>query len=403
MIQVPAMVALQNGMGGLASMLVSFVELIRSSAELSAVGNVTGYAGVVVGSVTFSGSVVAAGKLANMIAQRPVVFRRHNLILLLTALGCLALIAGAVFTDGAARQVFLLGLLAMSMAVGVVFAVRIGGADMPVVISFLNTLSGLAAGIVGVTIENTLLIAVGVTVASSGTILTVVMCTSMNRSLLNVFVGIKVPTLQPETGENGETGETGDGAPAAAAPVADDPLSQATAALQEASSVIIVPGYGMAQAHAQFRVVALAEELERRHKQVRFAVHPVAGRMPGHMHVLLAEAEVDYDKLFEMKDIAADFPATDVVLVVGACDVVNPAAVETEGTPISGMPILPAHEAGRVIVCNLDAQPGYSGVPNTLYDNEKAILLFGDAKETVGELLAGLDGAPAAAAEVIKQ
>ena len=189
-------------------------------------------------------------------------------------------------------------------------------------------------------------------------------------------------------------------APAAApaAPAADDPQSRALAALRAADSVIVVPGYGMAQAHAAFEVVRLATLLEKEGKQVRFAVHPVAGRMPGHMHVLLAEAEVEYEKLFEMKDINDDFAATDVVLVVGACDVVNPAAVSTTDTPISGMPILNAHEAGTVIVCNLDEKPGYSGVPNPLYDDPKALLLFGDAKATLGGLITALEApAPAAA------
>jgi len=183
-------------------------------------------------------------------------------------------------------------------------------------------------------------------------------------------------------------------APAPAAPAT--PEARALAALREARSVIVVPGYGMAQAHAQFEVVRLANLLEADGRQVRYAVHPVAGRMPGHMHVLLAEAEVEYEQLFEMKDINDDFAETDAVLIVGACDVVNPAAIQTEGTPISGMPILRAHEAGSVIVCNLDEKPGYSGVPNPLYEDEKAILLFGDAKATLAGLISGLE-APAAA------
>ncbi len=195
--------------------------------------------------------------------------------------------------------------------------------------------------------------------------------------------------------------ERGDAAPAPAAPAADDPQSRALAALRGAQSVIVVPGYGMAQAHAAFEVVRLANLLEKEGKQVRYAVHPVAGRMPGHMHVLLAEAEVEYEKLFEMQDINDDFASTDVVLVVGACDVVNPAANSSEDTPISGMPILNADQAGAVIVCNLDEKPGYSGVPNPLYDDPKALLLFGDAKGTLEGLIAGLergDAAPAPAA-----
>jgi len=392
MIQIPALVAFQHGAGGVAAFLVAFVELTRTTAELTTLGVVSGLVGLVVGAATFSGSLIASGKLAGKLKQRPTVLPAHNLVLLSLALLVVAAGIGAGLASGGLAILILALLVALSTTLGVVFAVRIGGADMPVLISFLNATAGVAAAFVGVVIESRLLIAAGATVASSGSILTAVMCTSMNRSLLNVFVGIKAAAT-PSPG----VPSAAPAAPAAPA-LADDPLAQAVAALREASSVIVVPGYGMAQAHAQFAVVGLAEALERQHKQVRFAVHPVAGRMPGHMHVLLAEAEADYEKLFEMKDIADDFATTDVVLVVGACDVVNPAAVESQGTPISGMPILPAHQAGRVIVCNLDEKPGYSGVPNTLYDNEKAILLFGDAKQTVGELLSGLEAAPAAPA-----
>ena len=388
MIQIPAMVALQNGMGGLASMLVSFVELTRASSELSTVSIVSGYAGIVVGAVTLSGSLVAAGRLSTVLKQQPTFYKRHNLILLLVLGVIMALIAGAALTGGAAQQAFLLALIAASLYLGVVFAIRIGGADMPVIISFLNTLSGLAAAIVGVTIQNTLLIAAGATVTSSGSILTWVMCTSMNRSLLNVLTG----TMKTRGG-GGKIEWPGAAEAAPAAPAADDPQSRSLAALAAAESVIIVPGYGMAQAHAAPEVARLADLLERRGKRVRFAVHPVAGRMPGHMHVLLAEAEVEYEKLFEMKDINDDFAATDAVLVVGACDVVNPAAIRTEGTPISGMPILRAHEAGAVIVANLDEKPGYSGVDNPLYEDPKALLLFGDAKDTVERLIVGLESA----------
>ncbi len=389
MIQIPALVAFQHGAGGVAALLVSFVELTRTSAELTPIGTISGYVGLIVGSATFAGSMIAAGKLANKLKQQPTVYRHHNLILLLIIAAGVALTVAGVLTGGVAQQLLLFGLIAMSMVLGVVFAIRIGGADMPVLISFLNATAGLAAAFVGVVIESTLLIAAGATVASSGSILTWVMCTGMNRSLLNVLIGQrkkKGGSVQTPVAKKAE-------APAAAAPAAsaDTPQGRALDALRAADSVIVVPGYGMAQAHAAFEVVRLANLLEKEGKQVRYAVHPVAGRMPGHMHVLLAEAEVEYEKLFEMQDINDDFAATDVVLVVGACDVVNPAANSSEDTPISGMPILNADQAGAVIVCNLDEKPGYSGVPNPLYDDPKALLLFGDAKGSLEGLIVGLE------------
>jgi NAD(P) transhydrogenase subunit beta len=276
------------------------------------------------------------------------------------------------------------------VALGVVFSVRIGGADMPVLISFLNATAGLAAALVGVQIQNRLLIACGATVAASGSILTAVMCRAMNRPLLNVFTGLK-PAAEPEAAVSapGEAAAP-DLAPAEApAPrvVPADPYAAAADLIRAARTVVIIPGYGMALAHAQFEVAKLADLLTRRGAEVLFAVHPVAGRMPGHMHVLLAEADVDPDTLFEMREVNPRLKDADVALVVGACDVVNPAAIHTQGTPISGMPILAAHEARRVIVFNLDEKPGYSGVPNTLYDDPRTLLLLGDAKETVAEVI----------------
>lgn len=392
MIQIPALVAFQHGAGGVAAFLVAFVELARGTAALTTLGRVSALVGLVVGAATFSGSLVASGKLAGRIAQRPAVLPAHSTILAVLGLAVVLMAVAAGVVAGTAALPLLVALVVLSTALGVVFAVRIGGADMPVLISFLNATAGVAAAFVGVVIENRLLIAAGATVASSGSILTAVMCASMNRSLMNVFVGNKAvePTraVWPADQDPAPVAPASLGQPLAGI---SDPRVRAVESLQRASSVIIVPGYGMAQAHAQFAVVALAEQLERQHKRVRFAVHPVAGRMPGHMHVLLAEADADYDKLFEMKDIAADFATTDVALVVGACDVVNPAAIDSQGTPISGMPILPVHEAGAVIVCNLDTRPGYSGVFNTLYQDERAILLFDDAKQTVGKLLAALE------------
>ncbi len=383
MTRIPALIALQNGAGGGASLLVAAVELSRMGADPGVLPAIFGVAGALVGGVALAGSLVAAAKLENRMSPRPRTLPGHTLIQLMLLATVVAMGAMLPSLAGAERLVAVIVLAAATLTLGVVFAVRVGGADMPVMISLLNAFSGLAAAFVGVTIGNQMLVAAGAMVGSSGTILTLVMARAMNRSVGAILVGRQLaegasaapaPTAMPE--------ET-----VAPARSTEPPLTRARTALAGATSVIIVPGYGMALAQAQGEVAALAEKLEAAGKLVRFAVHPVAGRMPGHMHVLLAEADVEYDKLYEMDAINGDFASTDVVIIVGACDVVNPAAISAADTPISGMPILNAHEAGAVIVCNLDEKPGYSGVPNPLYDDPKAILLFGDAKETVASLI----------------
>ncbi|HBL23833.1 MAG TPA: NAD synthetase [Deltaproteobacteria bacterium] len=382
MIQIPSMVAFQHGAGGVAAFLVSYIELTRVAVPLSTVGKISGVVGLIVGAATFSGSMIASAKLANKMKQTPTIFPAHNfiLILFLTAIvlfGLSAILASAHGTLAA----LLITLIIVCVVLGVVFAIRIGGADMPVLISFLNATAGLAAAFVGVAIQNRMLIACGATVAASGSILTYVMCRAMNRSLMNVFVGIRrVGSVKPSLINLSLSEE----------PHARKGMEDISDILRDARSVIVIPGYGMALAHAQFKVVELMKVFEKMGKAVKFAIHPVAGRMPGHMNVLLAEADVSYDKLYEMDEINREFAGTDLVLVVGACDVVNPAAIETEGTPISGMPILNAHEAKHVIVCNLDEKPGYSGVPNTLYEGKNVTLFFGDAKETMDKLSAAV-------------
>ncbi|MBN2447252.1 MAG: NAD(P)(+) transhydrogenase (Re/Si-specific) subunit beta [Phycisphaerae bacterium] len=394
MIQIPAMVAFQHGAGGVAAFLVSFVELTRvTAAPLTGIAQVAALLGLVVGAATFSGSMIASGKLANRLRQTPTILPHHNglliaIVIVVVLLSIWAGVSGAVIGVMTA----LIALLASAIVLGIVFAIRIGGADMPVLISFLNATAGLAAAFCGIAIGSRLLIACGATVAASGSILTHVMCRGMNRGLVNVFAG-----LRPSS-EHGPTSPVASAA-TAQAPVGEpatpvgDPNSYAVSLLRDARRVIIIPGYGMALAEASEEVVQLGEWLSESGKEVVFAVHPVAGRMPGHMHVLLAEAEVDYENLRELEEVNADFPETDVALIVGACDVVNPAAIELPDTPISGMPILRAHEARHVIVCNLDEQPGYSGVPNPLYHNVRTVLLLGDAKTTVGALHEGLTGA----------
>jgi H+-translocating NAD(P) transhydrogenase subunit beta len=387
MIQIPAMVAFQHGAGGVAACAISLVELTRGGASTGVVGEVSGFLGLVIGAATFSGSMVASGKLAAKLRQTPSVLPGHNWILLFL----LALIVGLCLfgatTSGFTLWVTLGWALVASVLLGLVFAIRIGGADMPVLISFLNATAGLAAAFCGIVIQNRLLIALGATVAASGSILTAVMCRAMNRSLIRVLAGGK------------SMAGLGAGTTATVAPppakrverTCAEAMVEAKEVLRQAKSIIIVPGYGMALARAQFQVAALAKRLEELGKNVTFAIHPVAGRMPGHMHVLLAEADVEYEKLREMEEVNGAFEQTDAVLVVGACDVVNPAAVKMSDTPISGMPILNAHKASHVLVCNLDGRPGYSGVPNPLYDEPITLLLFGDANVTVTELLQSLE------------
>ena len=391
MIQIPAMVAFQHGAGGIAAVLVSSVELTRSAESLPAIGEFAGLLGVVIGGATFSGSMIASGKLANVLRQTPTVLPRHFILLLLNLLGVLALCVLATQASGRLRANSLLGLVMMSVLLGIIFSIRIGGADMPVLISFLNATAGLAAAFCGIIIQNRLLIACGATVAASGSILTHVMCRAMNRSLLNLLLGIRRASPPPNIGPAKKPSAM----PVETAARQDrdaeqSPLRRAVEAARAAQKVILIPGYGMALAHAQLETVQLANKLRRMGKDVKFAIHPIAGRMPGHMHVLLAEANVDSDLLFDMDEINSEFSQTDLVLIVGACDVVNPAAINVPDTPIAGMPILAAHEAKHVVVCNLDARPGYSGVGNPLYTEPKTVLMFGDAKATLSQLTEAL-------------
>ncbi len=382
MIQVPAMVAFQHGAGGVAAFLVSLVELTRTAHELSLVSEISGVFGLAIGSFTFSGSMIASAKLANKMRQPPQILANHNRFVLaniaaLVVVGALSLIVPASI----ALYLFILEIF-LGTCFGILLAIRIGGADMPVLISSLNATAGLAASLCGMVIENQLLIAFGATVAASGSILTYVMCNAMNRNIVKViFPDYKpkkdVPKTMPQV--------------ATTTPDSSGDMARAVVAMREAEKVIIVPGYGMALAKAQEEVAALADELTTMGKEVKYAIHPVAGRMPGHMNVLLAEVGIDYDMLVEMDDINPDFHATDLVIIVGACDVVNPAAMESEGTPISGMPILMVHEAKQVVCCNFDRKPGYSGVDNPLYTQENTILLEGDAKKTLQLLLHDLD------------
>ncbi|MGI6643452.1 MAG: NAD(P)(+) transhydrogenase (Re/Si-specific) subunit beta [Bacillota bacterium] len=407
MIQMPQMVALLNGFGGGASALVALVEIFEKSVGMDPFSKFTGELALIVGAVTLSGSLVAAGKLDRRLTQRPVVLPNHvalstGSLVLMGGLSVASLFAGATALDVITALILVLGL-----SYGVLFAVRVGGADMPVTISLLNSFSGLAGAICGFTVRQPLLVAMGAIVGASGLILTQIMCRAMNRSLADVLSGatratsegtkVTLPKSLPESPEYQAAPQENKNASSQVTREPDitslhngpsrQPLEDI---LKAAKKVIIAPGYGMAIAQAQSKVRELMDAFLENGAQVKFAVHPVAGRMPGHMNVLLAEVDVPYELMCEMDDINPQFKDTDLGIVVGACDVVNPAASTAEGTPIYGMPVLKIEECKNVIVCNLDTKPGYSGVNNTLYDMEHVRLVLGDAAETVKDLTAML-------------
>ena len=386
MILMPQLVALLNGLGGGASAVTAFIVL--GGAATTPVTGLTGGLALLVGGVTFSGSMVAAGKLHRIIRQQPIILKGHTAlsIVIASVMGCL-LVLTTVIPGNTSRLPSLLSLLS-AVLFGIIFTVRIGGADMPITISLLNSCSGIAGSIAGFAIRNPLLVAVGAIVGAAGLILTRIMCHAMNRTLLEIVLGGTTAAQntrgtvreQPDVQGDKET------ALSASADVMKRSPESVVTHLLEARNVVIVPGYGMALSQAQNEVKELCEKLRGLGKDVKFAIHPVAGRMPGHMNVLLAEVDIPYDRLFEMDAINPEFINTDTVVIVGANDVVNPAATSAEGTPIYGMPILTVFEAKHVIVCNLDTQPGYAGVDNPLYKYGNVVLLLGDAKETVGEL-----------------
>ncbi len=390
MTRIPQLVALLNGSGGAASALVAFVVLTGSSAALSGIARWTSDIALVIGSVTLGGSLVAVAKLDGKITPLAIMLRGHFALTLLTLIGTVLLIPLAVISSSGTAVFLSVLLILMSLLFGVLFSIRVGGADMPIAISLLNSLSGVAAATVGLAMSNLFVVAVGAIVGSAGLLLTQIMCRAMNSSLRKVVMGKTSLSTAGQTA-SGLAGQDSSPQTSHAPRTEEDTataLNRATAILDAARKIIIVPGYGMALAQAQAQVKQLLALLEAKGKQVRFAIHPVAGRMPGHMNVLLAEVEVPYDKLCPMEAINPEFAETDVALVVGANDVVNPAARTAEGTPIYGMPVLNVDEASYVIICNKDARPGYAGVDNPLYvPRQNTIALFGDAAETLGTLL----------------
>jgi NAD(P) transhydrogenase subunit beta len=379
MTAMPQMVGLLNGFGGGASLLVAAGEwnrLTQPDAVLAGATAVSIYASSLIGSVTLSGSMVAAGKLQEWISGRPVLFKGQHVLNLVLGLGVVGVSVYLLLApDRLAPFAVLIG---VSLLLGVLLVIPIGGADMPVVICLLNSYSGLAAAMTGFVISNHGLVITGALVGASGLILTQIMCKAMNRSLANVLFG-------------------GFGATAAVASDRDKALAargvrqtsaeDAAAMMAYAQQVIVVPGYGLAVAQAQHEVRELADLLEKKGVTVKYAIHPVAGRMPGHMNVLLAEANVPYDKLFDMDQINAEFERTDVVLVVGANDVVNPAARNNPQSPLWGMPILDADRSKNVIVLKRSMRPGFAGVENELFYDPRTAMLFGDAKDSIKKLV----------------
>ena len=376
MTAMPQMVALFNGVGGGAAALIAWVEF-RNGHDFTTDVLIFLMFSTVIGAISFFGSIIAFGKLQEVISGKPILIKGQQIV---NALILLAILAGAVYlvvdgTDG--NEGIFIAVLALSSLLGMLMVLPIGGADMPVVISMLNAFTGLAAASAGFTLDNVSLIVAGTLVGASGTILTKLMSEAMNRSLGNVlFAGFGAP---PEGGGEIESAE----GKTHRSTSADDVAIQ----LAYASKVVIVPGYGMAVAQAQHAVRELTDELEKRGVDVDFAIHPVAGRMPGHMNVLLAEADVSYDKLKEMDEINPEFPQTDVSLVIGANDVTNPAARSNESSPIYGMPILDVDKSQTVIVLKRSMNPGFAGIDNELYYEENTQMLFGDAKKSISDVL----------------
>ena len=383
MTAMPEMVALFNGFGGIASLLVGSSEYLvgfdPNSALLIAI-----YLTVLIGGVTFSGSLIAWGKLSEIISGKPFLYKGQQFVnaLLLGFIllsGLEMIFFQGLFTENQFQILGIICLLAFTL--GILFVIPIGGADMPVVIALLNSFSGLAACAAGFVILNNVLIVSGALVGASGLILTNIMCKAMNRSLANVLFSGFGAVTDTATGETADQGEV-------------RPVNTADAylILEAASSVLIVPGYGMAVAQAQHSVRELGELLEANGAEVKYAIHPVAGRMPGHMNVLLAEANVSYDVLVEPEDINPIMETVDVCMVIGANDVVNPDAKENEGSPIYGMPIIETDRAKTVFVLKRSMASGFAGIQNPLFFKSNTRMLFGDAKESVSNLVAEFKG-----------
>ncbi|HZQ25096.1 MAG TPA: NAD(P)(+) transhydrogenase (Re/Si-specific) subunit beta [Terriglobales bacterium] len=378
MTAVPQRTALSHAFGAFCVTLVGTAEFYLRSPNVPRFMMAVLSIEVILGSLTFTGSLMAAGKLQEVLPQRPITYRGQNVVNL-TLLAIAVVLAIYLVLHPGDRQFFPF-ILGIGLAAGVLMIIPIGGADMPTVISLLNSYAGLSAAAMGFVLDSKLLIIAGALDGSSGFILSVIMSKAMNRSFTNVVFGA-FGQVQASAGAAQE-----------ARPVRSATAEEAAAILSAANKVVVVPGYGMAVAQAQHKVRELFDALSKRGVDVRFAIHPVAGRMPGHMNVLLAEADIPYDRLMEMDEINGDFPQTDVALVIGANDVTNPAARTDASSPIYGMPILDIDKARTVMVIKRGMSPGFAGIDNPLYYMDKTLMLFGDAKGFVGNIVRELGG-----------
>lgn len=378
MTAVPQRTALSHAFGALSASMIGIAEYYVRAPQVTKFGMVEIALEVIIGSLTFTGSVIAAGKLQEILPQRPITYRGQNIVSL-SVLGA-ALVLALILVIHPEYMMLFPVMVGVALLFGVLLVTPIGGADMPTVISLLNSYAGLSAALLGFVLNSKVLVVAGALDGSSGFILSVIMSKAMNRSFTNVMFGAfgQLQTSVKATGEEKV--------------VHSASAEEAASILAGATKVVIVPGYGMAVAQAQHKVRELYDALTKRGVDVKFGIHPVAGRMPGHMNVLLAEADIPYDRLFDMDDINSELPLTDVALVIGANDVTNPAARNEPGSPIYGMPIIDVDKARTVMVIKRGMSPGFAGIDNPLYYIDKTLMLFGDAKAFVGDILRELSG-----------
>ena len=375
MTKMPELVALMHSFVGLAAVLIALAAVLNPIEIHTTTQRIELFIGAFIGAITFSASIVAFGKLSGKFGARAILFKGQHWLNL--ALAILMIIFGAIFFQTESISAFMLMAL-IALILGITLIVPIGGADMPVVVSMLNSYSGLAAAGIGFTLNNSVLIIAGACVGSSGAILSYIMCKAMNRSIISVMLGGFGAEASEDISANSEK------------PYRSGSIDDVSYLMANAETIIIVPGYGLAVARAQHALQELTTKLIDKGVKVKYAIHPVAGRMPGHMNVLLAEADVPYEQVIEMEEINSDFSQTDVVLVIGANDVVNPAA-KTPGSAIYGMPILEAQKARMIIVNKRSMAPGYAGLDNELFYLDKTMMLFGDAKKVVEDLVKSIE------------
>jgi H+-translocating NAD(P) transhydrogenase subunit beta len=378
MTAVPQRTALSHAFGALSATMIGIAEYYVRAPKVTKFGMVEIGLEVIIGSLTFTGSLIAAGKLQEILPQRPITYRGQNVVSL--SVLATAIILALILVIHPEYMRLFPAMVAVALFFGVLLVTPIGGADMPTVISLLNSYAGLSAALLGFVLNSKVLVVAGALDGSSGFILSVIMCKAMNRSFTNVMFGA-FGQVQASTKASGEEKV-----------VRSASAEEAASILASANKVVIVPGYGMAVAQAQHKVRELFDALTKRGIDVKFGIHPVAGRMPGHMNVLLAEADIPYDRLIDMDDINSDFPQADVALVIGANDVTNPAARTDASSPIYGMPILDVDKAHTVMVIKRGMSPGFAGIDNPLYYLDQTLMLFGDAKSFVGEIVRELGG-----------